>query len=235
MSIIHRLVEKLRNAYAWSLDYTYVFYWQMRSLLSRAPSRTLPDHSSLRIDKMPIILIPGIYESWFFMQPLMKALASEGHPIHVVEKLGHNIGDVDKMAELVRLYIKKNKLRQCVIVAHSKGGLIGKYLMIHLNDAHPVRGMIALNTPFAGSLYAYFFPLRAIRNFASNSSMIISLDADNKVNNAIVSIYGLFDPHIPGGSYLKGAHNIQLPTRGHFRILRDKRVQQAVLDAIKQF
>ena len=184
---------------------------------------------------MPIILIPGIYESWHFMQPLMTILAREGHPVHVVEKLGLNTGDVDKMAELAKLYIKENELRQCVIVAHSKGGLVGKYLMIHLNDTHTVRGMIALNTPFTGSLYAYFFPFRAIRNFASNSSMITSLTANNKVNDAIVSIYGLFDPHIPAGSYLKGAHNIQLPTRGHFRILRDKRVQQAVLDAIKQF
>jgi pimeloyl-ACP methyl ester carboxylesterase len=41
------------------------------------------------------------------------------------------------------------------------------------------------------------------------------------INSRITSIYGPFDPHIPEGSVLPGATNIELPVAGHFRILGD--------------
>ena len=53
-----------------------------------------------------------------------------------------------------------------------------------------------------------------------------------EVNRRIVSVYGLFDPHIPGGSHLEGARNVQLGTRGHFLPLSDPRVHEAILEGI---
>ena len=49
-----------------------------------------------------------------------------------------------------------------------------------------------------------------------------------EVNARITSIYPVFDGHIPEGSALEGAVNIEVPVRGHFRIL----VEQVALDAI---
>ena len=51
----------------------------------------------------------------------------------------------------------------------------------------------------------------------------------NSVNDRIVSIYSILDPHIPGGCRLTGAENIELPTVGPFRILADRRARRIVI------
>ena len=93
--------------------------------------------------------------------------------------------------------------------------------------------MVALNTPFGGSVYAYLLPLASLRMFAPTSALLTLLSKDEAANRRIYSIYGIFDPHIPGGSFLKGATNIRLPTYGHFRIIKDRKVHEALLDAVK--
>ena len=60
---------------------------------------------------------------------------------------------------------------------------------------------------------------------------IVALASEEEVNARIVSVFGAFDPHIPAGSELAGAKNVQLDTGGHFRILNDPRVLDE-LDAL---
>jgi hypothetical protein len=52
----------------------------------------------------------------------------------------------------------------------------------------------------------------------------VALAEDRDVNRRIVSVFGEFDPHIPGGSFLAGAKNVRLETGGHFRVLAHPRV-----------
>jgi triacylglycerol lipase len=114
-------------------------------------------------------------------------------------------------------------------VAHSKGGLVGKRLL-----AHPrVDRLIAIATPFSGSVYANFLPGRTLREFRPTNDALLELAADVASNARIVSIYPSFDPHIPGGSALDGAVNIEIPTTGHFRILSDPQVVRAVEGALE--
>jgi pimeloyl-ACP methyl ester carboxylesterase len=54
------------------------------------------------------------------------------------------------------------------------------------------------------------------------------------VNSRITSIWGAFDPHIPGGSRLEGANNVVLRTSGHFRILRQPELISAVVAAAER-
>ena len=49
------------------------------------------------------------------------------------------------------------------------------------------------------------------------------------MNPRITSIFGTFDPMIPGGSELPGARNIRLDVAGHFRILGDPATIETVL------
>lgn len=53
---------------------------------------------------------------------------------------------------------------------------------------------------------------------------------EERVNEHITSVYGVFDPHIPEGSMLPGARNIQLDTAGHFRILAHEDTIRTILD-----
>jgi pimeloyl-ACP methyl ester carboxylesterase len=126
-------------------------------------------------------------------------------------------------------YLEERGLRNVTIVAHSKGGLIGKYALDHLNSRHRLERLIAIAAPFSGSPYARWFINRAVRDFAPTTAIIRELQSATTHNHRITSIYGTFDPHIPGRSALAGATNLELPVKGHFRLLADPLVIQAVL------
>ena len=229
-----RLIPTLfKNGYAWFLDYLYVSYWQIHSLLIRINEDTYRQKQQGKA--IPIILIPGIYENWRFMKPIADLLYKKGYDIHVVNELKYNTGTIEEMAELVKQYILSHSISKCVIVAHSKGGLIGKYLLSNSGNSQTIKGMIALNTPFSGSRYAYLIPKKSIRIFLPKSPILSQLASNTEVNRYIISIYGLFDPHVPKGSHLQGAKNIQLRTRGHFRVMNNSVVHSTILKELATF
>jgi triacylglycerol lipase len=222
------------NAYYWGLDYFYIGFWQFFGLLRHGDARVFlsPIHSA---PKAPVIVIPGVYERWEFMKPVAQAIFKAGYTVHVVEGLGYNRGSVEDMARLVRHYVEGQHLSGCVIIGHSKGGLIGKYLLLQAEDTSLFKGMIAINAPFQGSKYAYILPGRFLRVFIPSSPLLALLAQNERVNEKIISIYSIFDPHIPGGSFLKGAKNLQLNIRGHFRIIKSKPLHSEIIACLKKF
>lgn len=202
----------------WTLDYTYALAWQVRAFFDRT------DPASFHCGAgAPVVVLPGIYETWKFMQPLVATLHDRGHPVHVVATLRRNLRPVVEMAEQVAEYLEQNDLHDVILVAHSKGGLAGKLAMSGAASAR-VRGMVAVSTPFGGSRYARLMPTRTLRALAPEDASIMSLARELTVNARIVSVYPRFDPHIPESSELSGAKNVCLDTGGHFRILAHPRV-----------
>ena len=53
-------------------------------------------------------------------------LFAAGHPVHVLDQLGYNTGTIPAMATIVRDHLRRLDADDVTIVAHSKGGLIGK-------------------------------------------------------------------------------------------------------------
>ncbi|MEF2977239.1 esterase/lipase family protein [Subtercola sp. YIM 133946] len=212
-----------RYARWWAADYVYAVYWQVRSLGRSHAGRYQTGHLN------PVVVIPGIWETWAFMRPLVERVHAAGHPVFVLTSLGYNSRPVAASAEVVSRFIASNELRDALIVAHSKGGLIGKYAMARLDDSRLISGMVAICTPFSGSRYAPFLLLPALRAFSPRDKTTVMLAQNLAVNSRIVSVYPEFDPHIPGSSELPGARNIQLPTGGHFRILAQPQTLEIVL------
>ncbi|MDN3495328.1 hypothetical protein QL996_05265 [Planococcus sp. APC 4015] len=202
----------------WARDYLYAAVWQVRAFFDRTDPAVF-----LTGDRAPIVVIPGVYETWKFLQPLIEAAHRRGHPVHVVPLLRHNQRPVLDGAAFVTEYLDQTGLDGVVIVAHSKGGLIGKQVMVG-PAAGRVRSMLAVATPFGGSRYARLMIPSTLRIFSPRDATIVALAKEATVNERIVSIYGAFDPHIPEGSELVGAVNIRLDTGGHFRILAHPRV-----------
>jgi pimeloyl-ACP methyl ester carboxylesterase len=233
---VRRFLRKLNRSlaiwYYWTLDYVYAAFWQVLGFMKHGDSHIFlkPGEDTRQTS---IILIPGVYERWEFMKPVAKMLFEAGYVVHVIEGIGYNRGTIEDMAKKVHEYCEEHNIKNSVIVAHSKGGLIGKYILVHHNKDHRFRGVVALNTPFSGSWYAYIFPFKFIRVFAPNSPLLRLLAMNNTVNNRIISIFGIFDPHIPEGSFLDGAKNIRLRTYGHFRIIKDKRVHAEILKGVE--
>lgn len=209
----------------WVQDYLYA---AGRQLLG-AVSRTMPDEF-LSGTARPVVVIPGVYEDWRFMLPLVRRLHEAGHPVHVLTLLHRNRLAVPKAADLIAGYIRDRGLSDAMIVAHSKGGLIGKFVMMQLDPERRIAGMVAVCSPFSGSRYASFMLLPSLRAFSPRNAVTMQLSREERVNERITSVYGLFDPHIPEGSVLPGARNIQLDTAGHFRILAHEDTIRTILE-----
>lgn len=217
--------RRVQIARWWVLDWLAATVGQVRALGPASPE----DYRSG--NAQPVIVLPGIYETWHFLEPLMAALHDAGHPISVVTALRHNILTLPASAEIVRQVIEREHLDRVLILAHSKGGLIGKYAMTLADPDGRIDRMIAIGTPFAGSSWARAAPVSHLRSLYGQDPVIAAMRLDRAVNARITSIYGVFDSLVPSGSCLDGATNVQLPVGGHFRILRDPRTVSAVLDA----
>lgn len=211
--------EGARRAVWWGQDYAYAGWRQARGLLSRTSpdSYTRPAHPR----RPPVLLLPGVWETWRFLEPLARGLFAGGHPVHVVAPFGLNRGSVPDMADLAAAQLRDADLRGVVLVAHSKGGLIGKSVMGRTDVGDRALGMVAINTPFSGSPYARLLPVRSIRAFLPDDEVLTALAAQRADHGRIVSVATCFDPHIPTGSELPGARNVRLATPGHFRSLAD--------------
>jgi hypothetical protein len=215
----------LRNLGWWAEDYAYAAAWQGRAAVDRTDPRSLETGT-----RRPVLMIPGVYEPWQFLRPLIDALHAAGHPVHVLPELGTNLKVLSEAATTVEEALAGRDLQDVVIVAHSKGGLIGKLVMVGEGSLPRVVRMVAICTPFAGSRYAQFMPIRALRDFSPTDPAGMSLRADESVNARIVSIFGPFDPHIPEGSTLPGATNRVVGRGGHFQLLSDPEVHAIVLE-----
>ncbi len=218
----------MRNLKYWIRDYAHWTHKQSLAFLYRRPPAHYLGHTDK--GKKPVVLIPGLLEKWQFLKAVADLLSLQGHPVYVVERIGYNTKEIHHAAKLVREFIEENGLRHVIIVAHSKGGLIGKYILAFHNQDRRVDKVITVATPFHGSAIVRSMPHPALKELAPESEVIRTLSEREEVNHSIVSIFGVFDNHVwPGSSCrLEGAKNIQIEAYGHHKILSDKKTREII-------
>lgn len=217
----------------WALDYLDAAKQQLRVLtVPKLPRRWARGDAG----KPTVLLLPGVYEHWSFMEPLGDALNAHGYRVQVAHGLGANLLAIPETAERVRRALARIPVppEGRVVVAHSKGGLIGKHLLLRDVDHRlDLRGLVAIATPFRGARLSRYLLDPSMREFDPDSATIVELASAASVNSRIVSLFGVFDPHLPEGSSLAGATNRRLPVAGHFRILSTPQTAEAVVAAVE--
>lgn len=222
MSVIQRL-------WWWGLDYASALWGQLLG----SGMRVVPAAYARGDEGLPtVVLLPGVYEPWGFLEPVARHLNSEGYRVLPVPELGRNRKSVDDSAAIVAMTLLSKGVTRCVIVAHSKGGLIGKSLLLTTPAGVEIIGMVAVATPFAGSSYATLLPGRTMRALAPHDPTILALGLAGQANSRIVSILPSFDPHIPGERFLVGGEVLTLRDAGHFRVLRRREAHEAISAAV---
>jgi hypothetical protein len=226
-------MRRLLRPFWWWLDYVYAGWQQARSLFRRHPPHRFSEGDAA----LPtIVLLPGVYETWLFLEPLARRLNARGYRVVAVPELSFNRMPVLRSAEVVGAALGRHSAEngntEFLLLAHSKGGLIGKKLLL---SGHPrLVGMVAVATPFSGSSYAQFLPSATLRAFSPHDEVLMELLTQQHVNERIVSIYAEFDPHIPAKSAIEGGQNVELPINGHFMLLGNallgETVERAVAD-----
>jgi pimeloyl-ACP methyl ester carboxylesterase len=216
---------RLRKVVWWVTDW----FWTLRAhwwALQRPSADAFRDG-----DLAPVIAVPGVYESWHFLLPEIRALHDAGHPVFVVDGLGYNLRPVEDGARLLADRVAALDLHDVVVLAHSKGGLIGKLAMSALDPGGRIDRMIAIATPFGGSRLARYVPGRTLRAFRAVDPTLAGLARNLEVNGRITSVFGPFDTLIPDGSVLAGATNVPVAQGGHFLLLTSPEVVRAVVAA----
>lgn len=214
-------------------DYPNAIRFRMRAVRDRAVPAAFAE-GTLR----PVVILPGIYESWHYLRPIAERLNAQGHPVHVILTLGLNRAPIPATAASVYARLVDLGLTDVALVAHSKGGIVGKHIMAvddHADNGEPRRvdRLVAIASPFSGSAMARLVPNPELRVFLPKDPVIAALASELGVNARITSIYPTFDPHVPDGSRLEGARNVEVQVVGHFRILLQPAVFDAVADALR--
>lgn len=220
------------NISDWVSDYLHLIKGTTIMYLTRTP----PKHylGQVDINKAPVILVPGVLGRWAFFKDLGDKISLKNHAVYIVPELGNNLKDIPKSAEIVREVIDKNNIKNGIIVAHSKGGLIGKYLLTYLNSDNRIKKMISIATPYSGSSMAKIIPYPPFKELLPRSKIIEDLKSHSEANSKIISISPIFDNHVwaKEGSFLEGAKNITINERGHHKILFNKELQETVLSSL---
>ena len=211
------------------VDWVYGIGWWFRAFSRREQPDAFVEAGPDDAHHTPLVLLPGIWERWQYMVPLARALNAYGHPTHLIRALGANGSPLPASAAIVAHFLAQRRLTGAILVAHSKGGLVGKLVMLDREAGGRIRGMVALSTPFAGSSLAWpIFSRSPLGVFAPTSDAITQLGAQQDVNARIVSLLPAHDQVIPEGSALPGARNVTLEIGGHFRPLRDMGVHRTI-------
>ncbi|WP_353815173.1 alpha/beta fold hydrolase [Agromyces sp. SYSU T00266] len=239
-------LSALARGWWWARDYVYAGIRQVAIVVDgwSPPARW----RSGRGDLPEVLLLPGIYEHWSFLRPLGDALNGAGYRVRVVHGMGTNRRGIADTARRLGRAIERRPAPDAgrVIVAHSKGGLVAKQLLVSWADGadgadgaahvargpHGIVGLVAVATPFAGSRMARLILDPSVRALLPSDETIVLLGRAASVNARIVSVFGRYDPHIPDGSMLDGATNIRVPVAGHFRILGAVETHRAVLEGV---
>lgn len=210
-------------------DYAVAVTTTVASLLPRRRQAETPSGG------VPIVLVPGVWENSRYLTGLANWLREQGHVVHVVPRLGWNISSLTRSARIVGAHLDDLGADRVLLVAHSKGGLIGKQLMLDPAHAHRILGLVAVATPFAGSRHANFMlPGTGLRNLRPRDAAILALARNLEANSRIVVIHPRIDPHVPDGFALEGAaDSIEIDTTGHFRVLEHPQTRRAILRGLR--
>lgn len=244
---------------SWIVDYAYMLRGGLLMVVHRNPPKHYLGYTVA--GRAPVILIPGILSKWSFMKHLGDQISLRGHPVYVIPRLNYNIFNIPTSARMVKsavlrifprnkrwrhklsagagriqALLEKHQLIGAVLVAHSKGGLIGKYFLSHYNEIGRVLGMVAVATPFSGSKLAELIPHDAFQELATDARIVKDLASHQEINKKIISIIPEYDNHVwaENGCVLAGAENITVPIHGHHKVLFDQGVVKLILRSIEK-
>src|SRR5690606_19193206 len=192
--------------------------------------------------KLPVVLVPGYAEpSWYFLYGIYNTLKKSGWNSIYPINLFPNITDITEQAKIVAARIEKAKREQQVnrvdYVAHSMGGLIGRYYIQDLRGAASINNYISVATPHYGTYASWLGVGEAAVQMRPGSSFVSKLNTGNPLvpNVKYTSIWTKTDELvIPQKSAMLQGSRIMEPVKytGHFLILWSPQSYKQIKDTL---
>lgn len=214
------------------MDYARSARMKAHHTLERTGLIDGPSPDDFRRPGAPIAIgVPGVLESWRFLQTWAQALYDDGWDVHLLPQLRGMNGPLQMLSRRLDAYVEEHDLDNVYIFSHSKGSLVAKMSMVGPN-AHRICGLVALGAPWAGSRVASIAPtIMGVDNLRPSDPIVRQQFMDSRVNNRIVTLQAQWDQHVPAGSWLPGAHVETVDSWGHNWLLESP----AATDALVQW
>lgn len=146
----------MKNIFYWIIDYFFLLRGRVETLVYRnSPDNYIKQNTHNGIN---IILIQGINASWVYLKKIGDELSGRGYSVYTIPELGRNMDLNSVDAKKVVRFIIENNLQNVVIIAHSKGGLIAKYVLVEGSIKERIIKVITIGTPFNGTILSKEVP-----------------------------------------------------------------------------
>ncbi|MBD3689307.1 alpha/beta fold hydrolase [Nanchangia anserum] len=163
----------------------------------------------------PVYLLSGMTQTWRIWSRLAERLRASGCDVRPIKGLGRSLATIDELARRVGDQLAHDDATDAVLVAHSKGGLVAKAVLLGDQGAR-VRRVIAAGTPWSGSALAGLAPWWApARMLSPDARELRELAEHREVNGRIWTVSASFDQQVPNGTTLDGSRDWRLATPGH--------------------
>ncbi len=184
-------------------------------------------------EKGEVILVPGFNDDHLFLTPIGNALNKKGFRVHIMKNFDTTKKSIEDLSRELANYIEQNDLQKIRLVAHSKGGIVSRYLLENYPEiGDRVEKVFTIATPHHGTIYASTKFLN-LEQISPKSKIIKDLNASDKNLHKIYNLYPALDNSIVPNKnlILEGARvNQQFDIIGHTRILKDEHLTQYVVE-----
>ncbi len=192
-----------------------------------------PPEEWLQVDsKYNVLIVPGFGANWEAFYNIAKELHEMEFRIHIVKEV-NPYESINVSGDKILNYINNNKLDNLIIISHSKGALISKYILDNSREiTNDVLLVITIGAPFQGAKAAKYFvgnPLN-LKEISPDSNYVKNLRTDNNEN--IVNLIPKRNFRTIGRSKLEGAKNIIIDCYGHSNFLHKKEVIEKIKSII---
>jgi len=184
----------------------------------------------------PVVIgLPGIHEEWRALAVWARALKAQGWDVRLPTDLGRMTAPVSDLSARVEALLEREDLHDVVLVAHSKGGLVGRAVMCG-PQAGRVRGMVAVATPFHGSPAARLVPVvPGFRELAPGSPTLRRLARDTSADARIIQVEAAWDQSVPAEPLPGARRYAVLPVVGHESMMTHPRAARAIARLAGEF
>ncbi len=207
------------------------------AVLLAAPGGSPARTEAYRTD-VPVLLVPGWFDTARELAPLRIRLVSAGWPeryvmaITFADPTGSNVAHAAEIAEAVDTLLARTGEARVDIVAHSMGGLATREYLKDPAGARRVRRVVLLATPNQGTYSAYFAFGGGRDEMIPGSTFLDSLNDGPPVPPGIhmVTLRTPLDAHVlpPESATLPGVEDVEVCCPTHEGLLRDLEVFRIV-------
>lgn len=165
----------------------------------------------------------GYGEPWTYMEAIGKFFFEKNFSVYIIPEFTRNLKTISEQTKIVEEFITKKKLKNLILIAHSKGGLVAKYLLQYSKQAKNIKKVINIAVPYGGVVWGIFKHMN-LYELKPGSEVLNSLYI-KKGCEKIINIYPKIDNVVIDKKSLKLLNclkEVELDVVGHANILFSK-------------